>query len=121
MHRFRHLEVWQLSRALVLETYRLTAAFPASERFGLTSQLRRAAVSVGANIAEGSKRITDRGFAHFLSIAEGSAAEAGFLIDISIELGYLDREKGVALMKEFERLERMLKALRKHLDSAPIV
>ncbi len=75
MQRFTELRVWQRSHALVLNVYRLTESFPQQERYGLTAQLRRAALSVPTNIAEGSKRLTSLEYARFLNIAEGSLAE----------------------------------------------
>lgn len=69
---YKDLEVWQLSIALVVEVYRGTASFPLEEMFGLTSQLRRAAVSVASNVAEGKGRFSDRELAQFLGIARGS-------------------------------------------------
>jgi four helix bundle protein len=75
MQRFTDLKVWQRSHALVLRIYQLTAGFPAEERFGLGVQLRRAALSVPTNIAEGSKRQGSQEYARFLNIAEGSLAE----------------------------------------------
>jgi four helix bundle protein len=80
MQRFTDLKVWQRSHAFVLQIYRLTGSFPNEERFGLTSQLRRAVVSVPSNIAEGSKRRSNRDYAHFLNLAEGSLAEADYLL-----------------------------------------
>jgi len=80
MQRFTDLIVWQRSHALVLQVYRLTKSFPPDERFGLTSQLRRAAFSVPTNIAEGSKRHTNPEYARVLNIAEGSLAETEYLI-----------------------------------------
>jgi len=75
MRYFRDLDVWQHARDLTLKVYRVTESFPASERFGLTAQIRRAAVSVTANIAEGCGRRTDCEFARFLDIAMGSASD----------------------------------------------
>src|SRR5260370_4813766 len=72
MKHYSKLRVWERSHRLVLELYRATQGFPVAERYGLTSQLRRAAVSVPTNIAEGSKRTSHKDFAHFLNIAEGS-------------------------------------------------
>lgn len=72
MQRFQDLKVWQRSHALTLAIYHLTETFPADERFGLISQLRRAAASVPTNIAEGSKRRTRLEYARFLNMAEGS-------------------------------------------------
>ena len=117
MHRFRGLEVWRRSREAAIQTYRITSSFPPSEKFGLSSQLQRAAVSIGTNIAEGSKRGSDRDFAHFLTIAEGSAAEAWYLLDIGTTLGYVSPDDASILSAEFERLERMICGLRKQLGA----
>jgi len=77
---------------MVLEVYRLTSAFPPPERFGLVMQLRRAAVSVPTNIAEGSKRSSAAEYAHFLNIAEGSLVETEYLLLLSRDLGYLSTQ-----------------------------
>jgi four helix bundle protein len=79
VQRFTDLKVWQRSHALTLDIYKFTATFPTDERFGLISQLRRAAVSVPTNIAEGSKRQSNPDYARFLNIAEGSLAETEYL------------------------------------------
>jgi len=112
MQRFTDLKVWQRSHALALEIYRATAAFPAQERFGLTSQLRRAAVSVPANIAEGSKRDSRTDYARFLNIAEGSLAEAECLLLLARDLAYLPTDACEPLTREAEEIARMLHALR---------
>lgn len=115
MHNFRHIEAWKLAREAAVLTYKLTERFPASERFGMITQLRKAAVSIGANIAEGSKRGTNRDFAHFLTIAEGSAAECWYLLDISVEAGYVSATEAAALSERFQQLERMICGFRKQL------
>jgi four helix bundle protein len=89
MQHFTELRVWQRSHALVLDLYRNTSRLPADERFGLTSQLRRAAASVPTNIAEGAKRTRRQGYARFLNIAQGSLAETEYLIMLSRDLAYL--------------------------------
>ena len=78
MQRFTELKVWQRSHEVTLEVYRVTAAFPSAERFGLISQLQRAAASVPRNIAEGSKRQSNQEYARFLNIAEASLVEAEY-------------------------------------------
>lgn len=90
---FTDLEVWQKAHAFVLEVYRLTAKFPADERFGLTSQFRRAAVSIPANIAEGFQKYTTADKARFLNIAEGSLEECRYYCILAQDLGYGNTEQ----------------------------
>ena len=85
----RKLRAWQQAVELVSEIYRLTANFPDSERYGLTSQMRRAAVSAPANIAEGSARAGTKELLHFLSIAGGSLSELDTLLEVAKQLGYV--------------------------------
>src|SRR5262245_56696607 len=87
MQPFRDLRVWKRAHELVLKTYAVTAGFPKEERFGITDQLRRAIVSIPANIAEGSKRRRSADYARFINIAEGSAAEAEYLFLLCRDLG----------------------------------
>ena len=89
---FRKLNVWQKAHRLTLRIYRNTQRFPADERFGLTSQLRRCGISVAANIAEGCGRGTDLDFARFLQIAMGSASEAEYLLLLAADLGLLEKK-----------------------------
>ncbi len=117
MQRFNDLKVWQRSHALVIEVYRLTATFPDGERFGLISQLRRSAVSVSTNIAEGSKRQRSQDYARFLNIAEGSLAEVEYLLLLSRDLGYVAPEANTALQAEVEEISRMLYALRVKVEA----
>ena len=112
MQHFSKLQVWQRSHALVLTIYKLTAAFPSGEKFGLTSQLRRAALSVPTNIAEGSKRLTNNDFARFLNIAEGSLSETEYLLIVSKDLGYLAAPAATASLKEACEILKMLHSLR---------
>jgi four helix bundle protein len=112
MQRFTDLLVWQRSHGVVLKVYRLTAHFPAEERYGLTSQLRRAALSVPTNIAEGSKRISRQEYARFLNVAEGSLAETEYLLMVSKDLGYLPAKEAGELLVELTEIGRMLNSLR---------
>lgn len=103
MKRKHHeLRVWQDGIALVKLVYGVTASFPKEEVFGLTSQMRRAAVSVPANIAEGAARSTSKEFAQFLSIARGSLSELETLIVISTEIGHI--KDGVQLNAAVDKL-----------------
>ena len=117
MQRFTELLVWKRSHAAVLEVYRATAHFPSDERFGLTSQLRRAMLSVPTNIAEGSKRVSRQDYGRFLNVAEGSLAEAEYLLMVSADLGYLARQAAAKLIEELTEIARMLSALRKKVTS----
>jgi len=119
MQPFTDLKVWQRSHALVLELYRLTREFPTDERFGLTSQLRRAATSIPTNIAEGSRRQHRQDFARFLNIAEGSLAEVEYLLLLSRDLGYLDEQTVRPHRDEASEIARMLHALRRKVESEP--
>jgi len=112
MQRFTKLAVWQRSHNLVLEVYRLTAKFLSDERFGLISQLRRAAASVPTNIAEGSKRQSSSEYARFLNIAEGSLAETEYLLMLARDLGFLNPQQFDPPLNEISNIARMLNALR---------
>ncbi len=118
MQRFTELKVWQRSHALVLEIYRLSTKFPGEERFGLTSQFRRAAASIPTNIAEGSKRKGNQEYARFLNIAEGSLAETEYLMLLSRDLGYLKAETTEKPLAEISDVARMLHALREKVELA---
>ncbi len=108
---YKDLEVWQLGRALVAKVYRLTADFPTSEQFGLTSQLRRAAVSIPANIAEGHGRRTDGAFVQFVRVALGSLNEVETLSILACDLGFLSQEQFDGLEGDTRRLAIKLQNL----------
>ena len=108
MRNFRELKVWQKAHGLTLAVYRATRAFPSEEKFGLTSQLRRAAASVPANIAEGCGRNTEKDFARFLGIAAGSASEAEYHLLLARDLGILATEHHQPLDVEVNEVKRML-------------
>jgi four helix bundle protein len=112
MQRFTELKVWQRAHALALEVYRITAGFPMDERFALTSQLRRAVTSVPTNIAEGSRRQGRQEYARYLNIAQGSAAEAEYLLILSRDLAYLSPAAFDRLASELDEVARMLHGLR---------
>src|SRR3954468_1636561 len=108
MKDFRDLQVWAKAHALALEVYRASVGFPKDEIYGLRSQLRRAAVSIGANIAEGCGRGTDREFARFLQMAMGSASEVEYLLLLSSDLGFVSAASQPLLCERVQEIKRML-------------
>ena len=108
---FRDLEVWQKSMDLVVETYRSTKSFPSEERYGLTSQLRRAAVSIPSNIAEGRGRFGLGGFLYHLSVATGSLMELETQLMIAARLEYLNAEQARTLLETVGEVRRLLGAM----------
>lgn len=116
MTTFRDLDVWQRSMTLAEQTYRVSAHFPKHELFGLTSQARRAAVSIGANIAEGHCRRTTKAYLNHVSIALGSQGELSTLLELAERLGYLAREDAVPLRSLNELVGRLLYGLHRSLS-----
>ena len=113
---YKDLLVGQKGIELVKEIYKLTKPFPSEERFGLISQMRRAAVSIPSNIAEGQARHTTKEFIQFLSHAEGSLAELETQIIVSSELGYCPRAATARAQELGGELKRMMNALRRALE-----
>src|SRR5438270_3638580 len=116
MKDFRKLEVWVKAHELTLAAYRATKAFPPDERFGLTSQIRRSASSVPANIAEGCGRRGDAEFHRFLQIAMGSASELEYHLLLCRDLEYLAPADHQRLSDEAVRVKRMLASLIRTVD-----
>ncbi|RRR76064.1 MAG: four helix bundle protein [Candidatus Viridilinea halotolerans] len=114
---YRDLLVWQKGIVLVKHVYHVTKTFPADERFGLSSQMRRAAVSVPSNIAEGQARHTTGAFVQFISTAEGSLAELDTQLVIAVDLGYCSESSVADLYALINELRKMLNALRRKLQS----
>jgi len=114
---YRDLRVWQLGMELVEDIYRVTGRFPSAEVYGLTSQLRRAAISIPSNIAEGHTREHTKEFLHHLSTAQASMAEIETQIEIAVRLEYLSSEQSNALLEKAASLARQLHSLRKALRS----
>ena len=108
MHNFKELKIWQLSRYFVKDIYLLTKNFPADERFGLTQQIRRAAVSIPSNIAEGSGRGTNNDFSHFLDIANGSAFEVETQLILSLDLEYISQAEFDLINEKLQVIEKMI-------------
>ncbi|HQX54805.1 MAG TPA: four helix bundle protein [Pyrinomonadaceae bacterium] len=115
MRSHEKLDVWKRSIDLVVFVYRLTENFPSEEKFGLTSQIRRAAVSIPANIAEGAARETDKDFGRFLTIAQGSASEVETELLIANRLGFLSTKDFDEAMASLDGIGRMITGLSKHL------
>ena len=114
----RDLKVWRKAMDLTVESYRATARFPDSEKFGLTSQIRRAAASVPANIAEGFGRWNQREFSRFLSIASGSARELETHMLIAGRLGYLSEETLKTMVTTVDEVSGTLFALKAKTQNA---
>jgi four helix bundle protein len=114
MFKFEKLDVWQKAIDLADLVYSKTKSFPADERFGLTNQMRRAAVSISSNIAEGSARISDADFARFVEIATGSRFEV-VSESTAKRQGYLSEDSFAAIYKAAEEQGRMLSGLRRTL------
>jgi four helix bundle protein len=111
------LDVWKMSIDMVVNIYECTKNFPPDEKFGLTSQIRRAAVSVPANLAEGAGRQHDREFLQFLSISQGSSSELETELLIAHRLGYLEENVYQQMHEEVNRIARMIVGLVVHVRS----
>ena len=120
MRDFRNLTVWQKSVEFAKEIYQLTALFPEKEKYGLCSQLQRAAVSIPSNIAEGSSRRTSVEFARFLDIALGSAFEIETQLIISNQIGYLKNETFENLLAELSIIQKQTNKLRTTILEPPL-
>ncbi|NMG56283.1 four helix bundle protein [Aromatoleum aromaticum] len=112
---YRELIVWQKAMNLVEQVYQATKVFPRDEVYGLTSQVRRAAVSIPSNIAEGQARKSRAEFRNFLSIAQGSKAEVETQILIAVRLKYLTQEQAAPILSLLEEISKMLAALQARL------
>ena len=119
LRNYKELKVWEKSYQLCLEVYRITKGFPKIEIYGLISQMRRAALSIPSNIAEGYGRKTLSDYLRFLYIAYGSVCELETQIMLSGDLGYLNENQLSKLQKEIREVERMLQALIKSLRTNP--
>ncbi|MBA4406138.1 hypothetical protein C0389_02570 [bacterium] len=111
MRDFKKLKVWERAHNLALNLYKLTKSFPKEELYGITSQLRRAVISIPTNIAEGSGKQTEKEFARYLSIAAGSASETEYLIILSKDLKFIKESVAADLIIEINEIKKMLNAL----------
>ncbi|MGL1884892.1 MAG: four helix bundle protein [Reichenbachiella sp.] len=117
MHDYKKLHIWKRSMNLVTEIYEITEKFPSDQKFGLTNQIQRSAVSVPSNIAEGSGRSTDKSFSHFLSIAMGSLCELETQIIISKNLNYIHEDTLGKITLEINEIQKMIRVFSKNLES----
>jgi four helix bundle protein len=117
MRPHENLDVWKRAIDFVLSVYKETESLPRDERFGLTSQIRRASVSIPANIAEGAARTSPKEFANFLSIAQGSASEVETELLIAHRLGYINEAAYVKLRGDIDDISRMITGLNQYLKS----
>ncbi|MGD9994133.1 MAG: four helix bundle protein [Salinivirgaceae bacterium] len=114
-HRFKDIQAWQKARELVTLVYRYTGKFPTEEKYALTSQIKRAVVSIAANIAEGSGRNTDVDFAHFLDMAIGSAFELESDLIIAYDLNFIKLEDKEQLFLVLDEVQKLIVGFQKHL------
>ena len=112
---FRNLEVWILGKAIVLDIYRMTKSFPKEELYGLVAQMRRAAVLIPSNVAQGFNRRHNKEYRQVLYIALGSCAELETQMEVSCALKYLPREKTQLILEKLDHESRMLQNLIKKL------
>ena len=111
MHNYRELEVWKKAMDFVMEVYKITSNFPSEEKFGLCSQLKRAAVSIASNISEGAGRNSVLQFQNFLQISMGSCNEVATQIELAFRLDFIPKENCQTLQEESKRIYRMLQGL----------
>ncbi len=110
----KKLDVWQMAMDLVIEIYRITESFPKEEKYGLSNQLRRAAVSVPSNIAEGAARNTKKEFVNYLHMAQASLSELDTQVEVARRLAFLDRKTWEDLDRMVHRVDKMLTGLIRH-------
>jgi four helix bundle protein len=115
----RKYEVFKRADGLVIEVYKLTASFPNSELFALTSQMRRAAYSIPMNLAEGAARSGAKEFAQFTNVAVGSCEEARYQVHLATALGYLSAETAHKLDANYEEVKKMLAGLLARVSGRP--
>lgn len=115
MNRFKELTVWKKAKDLAVQVYRVSADFPKVEQYGLTDQIKRSAVSIASNIAEGAGRNSKKEFYHFLGISVGSAFELETQLIIATELAFVDATISSSLLEEVRSIQNMLYKLRQSL------
>jgi four helix bundle protein len=114
---YRDLDIWQLAMEIVVGIYRVTRAFPAEEKFGVVAQLRRAAVAIPSNIAEGHSRLGAGEFRRFVSIARGSGAEVETQLAVAVALEFIRADEITSLLSQLDRLSKMSFSLYRSLTN----
>ncbi|MEM1259478.1 MAG: four helix bundle protein [Bacteroidota bacterium] len=117
MRNFRDLEVWQDAQSLVKDAYQISSSLPNSEKFGLTSQINRCAISIPANIAEGCSKYSQKDFVRFLQISLGSSYELESHIILCSDLEFVDANKSEEITKKIQLLQKRIAALIKYNKS----
>ncbi|HSJ69728.1 MAG TPA: four helix bundle protein [Anditalea sp.] len=117
MHNFKDLKVWQKAVDFAVSIYQVSVCFPNEEKFGLTSQMRRAGVSIPSNIAEGSARTSKKAFANSLEISLGESFELETQLEIAKRVGFLDKDQMNELNGNLSEIQRMLFGLKSSLES----
>jgi four helix bundle protein len=116
MHNFRKLDIWMKSMDLVVEIYNLTTSFPNSEKFGLSSQMQRSAVSIPANIAEGSAKSSNKDFARFLEMSIGSSYELETELILAYRLKYMNSEVFLLNQNKIAEIQKMINGFKQSLN-----
>jgi four helix bundle protein len=116
MHNFKELSVWQKSRKFVKDIYLLVGKFPKEELFCLSQQIKRAAVSIPSNIAEGAGRKSSADYAHFVDIANGSAFEVETQLFLALDLGYISEIEFEKIYTDIREIQKMLYSFRNYLS-----
>ena len=117
MRDYKKINAWKRSHRFVLGIYTMTGKFPSDEKYGIISQLRRAALSVPTNIAEGCGRSTERELVRFMDIASGSASEVDYLLYLAMELKYIDQDKYNRASNELTEIRKMISGYSKTIRS----
>ncbi len=107
MHNFKELKIWNRAMDMVVEVYKTTEKFPSEEKYGITSQIRRSAVSVPSNVAEGAGKNSDKDFVRFLSIAQGSSYELQTQLILSQRLGFINKDNCDAIVNDISEIQKM--------------
>lgn len=116
MHNFKELNIWNEAKDYSVLIYKMTSNFPASEIYGITSQIKRAVISIPSNIAEGAGRNSDKDFSRFIAISLGSSFELETQLIIANELDFIDNEKFKELIETLSKIQKMLVNFQKHLN-----